>query len=437
MKNHMHLRALSATTMALLVVVAGICQPAISDDAIILDRIIAVVDEDVVLQSELDARIARVKAQLASADSPLPPEQMLVNQVLERLILENLQLNMGHRGGIRISDEQLNEAMQRIANRNNLSLLDFQRALAADGLSYAEMREEIRREMIIGHVQQSMVNGRLTITDQEINNFLESDVGKTVTADEYRVSHILISLPDKPTRDQIAAARNEAEAVVSELRQGADFAGLAAARSAGQRALTGGDLGWRKVVQIPTIFADVVPTLSASEVHGPIKSGSGYHIIKLMEVRGAVSEGQIEQTEVRHVLIQPSEIRTEQEAMELAELLREETMGGKAFDEIARLHSDDPGSALSGGDLGWSAAGLFVPEFEDQMHRSEIGDISPVFRTEHGYHFLEVTGRRIEDFSEEFKRQQAENYIRNQRFDEELQVWAREAREDAFVEIRM
>ena len=179
MKSHMHLRALSATTMALLVVVAGICQPAISDDAIILDRIIAVVDEDVVLQSELDARIARVKEQLAGADSPLPPEQMLVNQVLERLILENLQLNMGHRGGIRISDEQLNEAMQRIANRNNLSLLDFQRALAADGLSYAEMREEIRREMIIGHVQQSMVNGRLTITDQEINNFLESDVGKT------------------------------------------------------------------------------------------------------------------------------------------------------------------------------------------------------------------------------------------------------------------
>ena len=177
MKSHMHLRALSATTMALLVVVAGICQPAISDEAIILDRIIAVVDEDVVLQSELDARIARVKAQLAGADSPLPPEQMLVNQVLERLILENLQLNMGHRGGIRISDEQLNEAMQRIANRNNLSLLDFQRALAADGLSYAEMREEIRREMIIGHVQQSMVNGRLTITDQEINNFLESDLG--------------------------------------------------------------------------------------------------------------------------------------------------------------------------------------------------------------------------------------------------------------------
>ena len=424
-------------TAILGLILMNVGQSATSDDAIILDRIIAIVDEDVILQSELDARTARIKAQLASTDSPLPPEPVLVSQVLERLILENLQLNMGYRGGIRIGDEQLNEAMQRIAVRNNLSLMEFQQALAADGMSYAEMREEIRREMVIGHVQQSMVNSRLTISEQEIENFLESEVGQTVTADEYRVSHILIALAENPSRDQIANARDDAQALVDELGQGTDFAGLAAARSAGQNALTGGDVGWRKVVQMPTIFADVVPAMSPGDIHGPIKSGSGYHIIKLMEIRGAVAEGQVEQTEVRHVLIQPSEIRSEQEAMELADLLREEALNGKAFDEIARLHSEDPGSALSGGDLGWSAAGLFVPEFEDQMHRSEIGVISPVFRSEHGYHFLEVTGRRIEDFSKEFKRQQAENYIRNQRFDEELQVWAREAREDAFVEIRM
>ena len=215
-----------------------------------------------------------------------------------------------------------------------------------------------------------------------------------------------------------------------------DFQSLAIEKSAGKNALDGGDLGWRKPGQLPTMFSDIAQEMAIGEVRGPIKSGSGYHLITLVQKRGAKAEGNVEQTRVRHVLVRPSEIRTGEEARELAESLQEEVLGGRAFDEIAKLHSDDPGSALSGGDLGWSRAGVFVPKFEEVMNSLDLNKVSQVFLTEHGYHFLEVTGRRIEDFSERFKQRQAENYLRNQMFDEELEAWLREIREEAFVEIR-
>jgi len=289
---------------------------------------------------------------------------------------------------------------------------------------------------MIGRVQKSIMRRRIQITENDIRNFLESEVGEVITADEFRVAHILLPIPSKATADQVKKVEREANQLVAELEAGADFQSLAVEKSAGQNALEGGDLGWRKPLQLPTMFSDIAQEMAVGEVRGPIKSGSGFHLIKLLETRGANAEGQIKQTHCRHVLIKPSEIRTEQEARELAESLREEIIGGRTFDEVAKLYSDDPGSALSGGDLGWTRSGIFVPKFEEVMSKSNENEVSEVFQTEHGFHFLEVTGRRVEDFSERYKMGQAENYLRNQKFEEELESWLREIKEEAFIEIR-
>jgi peptidyl-prolyl cis-trans isomerase SurA len=404
---------------------------------IMLDRIVAVVDEDVIMQSEVDIRMMAVKAQLASSPQGTPPpDDVLTSQIIDRLVLESLQLQMADRGGVRVSDSELNTAMRGIAEQNRMTLEQFQQAILEDGISYVEMRDQIRRELMIGRVQKGVMRGRIKITEQEIKNFLESEVGEVITADEYRLAHILLASPPKATTAQMLSVKRDADELLERINDGADFQSLAVERSAGQNALEGGDLGWRKAVQLPTMFSDIAQEMQTGEVRGPIKSGSGYHLVKLLEKRGAKAEGQVEQTEVRHVLIQTSEIRTDNEARELAQSLRDEIVGGRSFDEIAKLHSDDPGSALSGGDLGWSRAGIFVPKFEEVMDSLDPNVVSEVFHTEHGYHFLEVTGRRVEDFSERFRMGQAENYLRNQMFEEELEAWLREIREGAFVEIR-
>jgi len=404
---------------------------------VILDKIIAVVDEDVVMESQLNHRLSSIKAQLNEEQrGQIPSDEELRKQIIERLIVESIQIQMADRAGVRISDEELNESMTAIAAQNNLSLQQFRQAVERDGIPYEEMRDQIRREVKINRVQQGVMRNRITISEQEIKDFLASELGEVITADEYRVAHILLPFPEDATAAQMANVTTEAEDILQKLNNGADFQSMAIEKSTGQNALNGGDLGWRKVIQLPTMFANITQEMKVGEIKGPIKSGSGLHLIKLLEKRGAQAEGQVPQTQVKHVLIQPSEIRTKQEALELSQSLRQEIADGRDFEEIAKLFSDDPGSALSGGDLGWNRAGTFVPEFEQQMKNSEIGELSQVFESQHGYHFLQVTGRRIEDFSERFKQTQAENYLRNQKFDEELENWIRELREDAFVEIR-
>ena len=427
------MRTLIQTMLAGILLAASL---QVSANLVIMDSIVAVVDEDVILQSEMQERIDTLKAQITDA-SQLPPDDILRQQIVERLIVESLQLQMADRAGVRISDEEINEALQGVAEQNKMSVAQFRAAIEKDGISYASMRRQIEREMMIARVQQGMMRNRIEISEQEIKNFLASELGAVMTADEYRIAHILIPLPEDASATQIAEIQTDAEDLLKQLAEGADFSALAVGHSAGQNALSGGDLGWRKIAQLPSMFADTAKTMVAGDVRGPIQSGSGFHLIKLLETRGAQAEGQIAQSQVRHVLIQPSEIRTDEEAQEMAESLREEVANGRAFDEIAKLYSDDPGSALSGGDLGWARAGTYVPAFEAQLQSRELDTLSPVFKSEHGYHFLEVTGRRIEDFSDRFRMGQAENYLRNQRFDEELQNWIREIRDDAFVEIRI
>ena len=404
---------------------------------VLIDRISVVVDQDVIMQSEIDERMKAIKAQIAAdPQTQAPSDDVLRGQIIERLILENLQLQTADRAGIRISDDELNEALSGIASQNQMTLTQFRVALANDGVSWAAMREQVRREFAISRVQQGVMRRRIEVTEQEIDNFLATEVGESVTSDQYRVGHILIALPPNPSAQDIRTTRDKADSISTQLQEGADFGSLAIEFSEDQNALEGGDMGWRKPAQLPSMFSDLVADMKAGDIKGPIKSGRGFHLIKVMEKRGATSEGQIEQTQVRHVLIQPNEIRTEGECQDLAISLREEIVEGRDFADVAKLYSDDPGSALGGGDLGWSRAGVFVPKFESTMKAMDINELSEVFKTAHGYHFLEVTGRRIEDFSERFKMGQAENYLRNQKFDEELGNWQREIRDKAFVEIK-
>jgi peptidyl-prolyl cis-trans isomerase SurA len=405
---------------------------------VLIDRIAVVVDQDVIMQSEIDERMEGIKAQIAAQpQARVPSDDVLQEQIIERLVLENLQLQMADRAGIRISDDELNEALSGIAAQNQMTLNQFRVALANDGVSWTAMREQVRREFAISRVQQGMMRRRIEVTEQEINNFLATDAGEALTSDQYRLGHILIALPSTPSARDIRAAQSKADAIYTKLKDGDDFGSLAIEFSDDQNALEGGDMGWRKPAQLPSMFSDLVADMEAGDIKGPIKSGRGFHLIKVMEKRGATTEGQIEQTEVRHVLIQPNEIRTEEESRDLAISLRDEIIGGRDFAEVAKLYSDDPGSALSGGDLGWSRAGVFVPEFESTMNSLDKNQVSNVFKTVHGYHFLEVTGRRVEDFSERFKMGQAENYLRNQKFDEELENWTREIRDKAFVEVKI
>ncbi len=400
-----------------------------------LDSIVAVVDDDVILKSELDERIYRIK-QGVEADK-LPPEDVIVQQVLERLIIESLELQIANRVGVRVSDQELNETLKGIAAQNGMQLDQFLAALTADGIEYADMREQIKREVMISRVQNGVVNNRIHVSEQEIQSFLESEVGAMVTADEYHLLHILISVDENADAKAIEKARQSAQNLADEIAAGGDFQLLARAHSTDKNALEGGDLGWRKPVQLPTIFADKVGTMKTGEVVGPFQSASGFHLIKLAEKRGAEAEGQVAQTRSRHILIKPSEIRSDQQAKELAEDLLAQIRAGADFTTLAQLNSDDPSSALSGGDLDWNQAGVFVPEFEAAIASLDVDEISDVFRTVHGYHFVQVTGRRIEDFSAEFKRGQAINYLRGRKFEEELDAWLREIRDEAFVELRI
>ena len=401
----------------------------------IIDRIAIVVDEDVIMQSELEERFEAVRSQISSQkNARMPSDDVLKKQIEEQMIIESLQLQRAERAGIRISDEEINNTLAQIAKENNLSLNEFKEALTVDGISWSGMRSRVSRELKINRLQQGIMRRRIQVSDQEIKNFLSSELGSNLTADQYRLGHILIPIPENPSNNDLKTASSQANSIFAKIEEGDDFRALALEFSSGQNSLEGGDLGWRKAAQLPTIFSDLVDNMGIGETRSPIKSGRGFHILKLFNKRGASTEGKIAQTRVRHVLVQPNEIRSENEANDLALSLRTEVIEGRDFEEIAKLYSDDPGSALSGGDLGWSRKGVFVPEFEKIMADSEINELSSVFKTVHGYHFLEVTGRRIEDFSERYRMSQAENFLRNQRFDQELSNWLREIREDAFIE---
>jgi len=398
-----------------------------------LDRISVIVDDDIIMQSELDSRVAVVKNQ--SKGMRLPPDEILEQQVQERLIIESIQLQMAERSGIRISDQQLNQIIDTIAKQNGMSIRQFQQALAKDGVDYAEARDQIRRERIISEVQRYRVGSTIQISEQDIDSFLNSARGQTATSEEYRIGHILIQVPSQAKKTVLTKAKKKAEDLVKSLRNGANFEQTAIANSDGRNALKGGDLGWRKEAELPSLFADIVPNLKKGSVSDPIRSASGYHIIKLSDKRGG-NEQLVRQTKARHILIQESTIRSEEQSKQLINELYQRVINGEDFAKLAKEFSDDPGSKVNGGDLNWINDGDMVPAFEKAMKATKKGEVSKPFKSRFGWHILEVTGYRQKDVAEETQRNQARQLLYSRRFEEELPIWLRQIRSEAYVEIK-
>ena len=401
----------------------------------ILDKVVAIVDEDVVLESEVQRRLATIYAQIQQSGTQPPPQEIVVQQVLERLISERLQLNMGYSAGIRITDAELNDAMARIASSNQLTMEQYAEQIHATGSTLSNVREEIRNEMILMRVQQGQVMRRIRISNQELDNFLNSEEGRFMTSPDVNVGHILLPVPSGKNNEEVNAILQRAQGLLEEANNGTDFRQLAIANSADQTALQGGDLGWRKMAQLPGVFIEAVVKLEIGQISEPIRSDAGYHLIKLYERKGG-GEQLIEQHFARHILIKPNEIRDEATAVSQLTELRERVKAGEDFALLAKEFSEDPGSALNGGELGWSTPGMFVPEFEQTMGSIELNEVSAPFLSQFGWHILQVTERRNQDFSENITRNRAQNLLRQRKYEEELQVWLQEIRDEAFVEIK-
>ncbi|WP_248795361.1 peptidylprolyl isomerase [Pseudomonas sp. MWU13-2105] len=401
-----------------------------------LDNVVAIVDNDVIMQSQLDQRVHEVQQTIAKRGGGVPPTSVLDQQVLDRLIVENLQLQIGERSGIRISDDELNQAIGTIAQRNNMNIDQFRAALAHDGLSYEDARDQVRREMIISRVRQRRVAERVQVSEQEVKNFLASDQGKMQLSEELHLANILISTPDSASSQVIQAAAAQAQDIYRQLKQGADFSQLAIARSGSDNALEGGDMGWRKPAQLPPPFDRMLSSMAIGDISEPTRTPGGFIILKVLEKRGGETQMR-DEVHVRHILIKPNAIRSEAETQALAQKLYERISNGEDFSTLAKSFSEDPGSALNGGDLNWVDPNALVPEFREVMAKTPQGVLSKPFKTQYGWHVLEVLGRRATDSTTQAREQQAMTVLRNRKYDEELQTWLRQIRDEAYVEIKL
>ena len=399
-----------------------------------IDRVVAIVNEHAVSRTELTAETETVKLHMAQQRIPIPPPHILEKQVLERLVVKHLQIELARLNNIIIDEDALNSAIRRIAEQNDMSLRGFRQVLENDGYDFNRFREDIRMEMLATRLRQRFVDARVSISEAEIDQFLEQQKSTEQANDEYRLGHILVAVPEEATPEQVQAAKTQAQAVLDQLRQGADFTQLATRESAGQQALSGGDLGWRKAGQLPTLFASIAPGMSVGDLSDLIRSPSGFHIIKLLDHRGGARH-MVTQTHARHILIKPDELTTDGDARRKLTQLRDRIENGNDFAELARAHSADRGSAANGGDLGWTTPGQMVPTFEAAMDALAIGEVSVPFQSQFGWHIIEVLGRRDHDDTEEFRRNNARKQLLDRKITEEEDIWLQRLRDEAYVEI--
>ena len=402
---------------------------------LVLDRVAAIVNDDIVLQSELNQRTAAIYVNIQESGTQPPAKEVLKKQVLERLISERIQLNIGYNVGVRISENEIDQTMARLAAGNNLSIQDYLASVNARGTSIKDLRQEIANEMIMMQVQQGSVMRGIHISEQELNNFLNSEEGKLMNSPDIMLGQILISVPSSATVSDIAAAQKKLDEISVKISQGADFKQLAIANSDDQSALEGGDLGWRKQAQLPSLFTNALEGLEPGEISKPVRSGAGFHLLKLYDRKGG-EEKLIEQHFSRHILLKPNEIRNEDDTVALLNEIRKKVQSGEEFITQAKEYSEDPGSALKGGELGWSTPGSFVPIFEQTINSIALNEISEPFKSQFGWHILQVTDRRMQDFSDEILRNSADNLLRQRKYSEELQVWLQKIRDEAYIEIK-
>ena len=409
-----------------------------------LDSIVAVVEDDVVLRSELDAELRKVGRQVQAQGSPLPPRPQLERQVLERLILVKLQLAAAQQLGITVSDDDVDQALDSVAKTNNISIAQLREALSRSGMSFDAYREEVRRQITQGRLRQREVVEKIRVTDQEAAAFMARNPkfaggGARVA---YHLLHILAATPEGATAEQIAAARAKADRLVARLRGGANFGEIARAESDGRQALDGGDLGWLEAAQVPSAFIDQVERMQRGDVSDPIRNAYGFNIVKLEDFRTAAGGGGserriVQQTKARHILIRTGENASDAEIKARLEALRERIANGEDFGNLARANSEDKVSAANGGELGWITPGGTVPQFEEVMSRLAPGQLSEPFRTPFGWHLLQVEERREQDSTDQMRVQKAKEAIRQRKAEEATELFLRRLRAESYVEIRL
>jgi len=408
-----------------------------SGNNLLLDRVVAVVNDEVVTEVELANEVKLAVRQLNVQGTPLPARAILERQVLERMITSRILVQNAKRTGIRVTDGQLNEAMERMAAENKLSREQFREAMETEGIDVSRFRERIRAEIMIARLKEREVDNKVTVTEAEIDSYLRSQEASNSKDDQYNVAHILILVPEGASPDQIRSNRDIAEKALRQLRSGIDFGQVAASVSDADDALQGGALGWRTAAQLPELFVDALSGMRVGDVSTVLRSANGFHIVKLIDKRGNTAKLIVQQTHAQHILIRLNEVVSEEDAIQrLSELKDRITMGDADFGDLARQHSDD-GSAAKGGDLGWLSPGETVPEFERAMNALQIGEVSGPVRTPFGMHLIKVLGRRDEDLSEERQRVMARQTIRLRKADMAAQEWVRQQRDKAYVDDRL
>ncbi|MEG3765985.1 peptidylprolyl isomerase SurA [Alteromonas sp. 14N.309.X.WAT.G.H12] len=400
-----------------------------------LDKVAVIVDQGVILESEIQDLVAEVKKNALAQGQELPSDRVLRTQAIERLIVKSLQMQMAERMGIQVSDPQLEETISNIAQQQGATVADLRSELQKEGMSYDDYREDVREELIIGEVRRANVRRRVYITPQEVESLVNLMDQQGAEQAEYHLGHILIGLPSDPTAEELASARARADKVLELLEGGSDFTKIAITSSSGSNALEGGDMGWLNINSMPTLFAEAVQGKEKGDLVGPIRSGAGFHILKIKDTRG-IEKVTIEEVNSRHILIKPSIILSDDKAKEMLLEFREKLINGEAdFAELAKEYSEDPGSALKGGELGWADPTIYVPAFRDALAKLKPGEYSQPVRSVHGWHLLQLIDRRFDDATEKRKEDKARQLLYSRKFKEESETWLREMRDSAYIEV--
>lgn len=433
----MHRFLAALLSASLLAGVAAAQTRDMSSTGIALDRVVAIVNEGIVLQSQLDAQTALIEDRLREQGSQLPPADVIRQQVLERLILQEIQVQRAGRLGVQVPDEMLNEALRDVAQRNNIPFEQMPVALEAQGIDYATYREEMRREIMLSMLRQRDVFPRIYVSPRELDQALERDASQAGVNTEFDVSHILLSLPESATAEEMAKVEDLARDIRRRADQGEDFGQLALAYSKAQSALERGKLGWRRLGQLPQFIADLVAQLQPGQVSDPVRTPTGFHLVRLDGTRGGDSGPvMVEQIHARHILMRPNEVQDDATTRQRLAALRDRVLAGEDFGALASVTSEDPGSATRGGDLGWAAPGTYDPQFEEVLASLAENEISEPFRTQFGWHIVQMLGKRTHDQSDELRRQRVLTALRESKVDEETELWLRRMRDEAYVEIR-
>lgn len=400
-----------------------------------LDRVAVQINDGIVLESEIINMINTVKANAKAANQSLPSDNALRTQVIERLILTRLQLQMAERIGLHIGDLQLDQAIENIARDQKMTVAQMQQKIVSEGLSFSQYREQLREEITLGEIQRIQVQRRIQVSPQEITGLVKLIQEQGMKEVEYQIGHILIDVPNNPTSEQLDTSSKRAAAVLERLKSGEDFRRTAIASSSGPKALEGGIWDYMNINEMPTLFAEVINSAKKGDIIGPIKSGAGFHIIKIMDARGLQTK-EIEEVRARHILLKPSPILSEDRAKAMLEqFLKQIRTGESKFEDLARQYSEDPGSAAKGGELGWAEPGIYVPEFAQTLNSLSTEQISEPFRTTHGWHITQLEERRTTDATDQFNTNRAHQLIFRRKFNEELQNWLDEMRTDAYIEV--